>query len=817
MLLTAGEEEFLHKVPDCLWSTSPSDVGLIKGALPVQIRPKTEYRPCVRQYPLKSDAREGIKPVISDLIKAGVIVECNDSPCNTPIFPVKKAPPSVGWRLVLDLQAVNSAVIQRAPCVPDPHTLLNSLDPEAMVFTVVDVSNAFFSIPVDIGSQFWFAFTFESKKYTFTRLPQGYCESPTIYSQMMTASMSKFIPPGGSQILVYVDDVLVASPNLDTCKTDTIALLNHLAQEGHKVSKNKLQLCKEQVKYLGHSLSKSGRTILESRKATVLQAPKPLTKKQMMSFLGLTNYCRGWIPNYAEIIAPLSKLMYEKNLKMTSLLHWTTEAENAFCEIKQMLTSSLVLALPDYSRPFIQMVDCRDVYMTSVLSQKHGDKLRPIAYFSSRLDNVACALPHCVRAVIAASMAVICSSHIVLFHTLILKVPHAVAALLLQTNMTFLSPARHLSCMAILLSQPHLTLERCTTLNPATLMPLPEDGDRHDCQELAEQTTKCRPDLDDQPRQTGEVIFVDGSSKKNNFGKTQTGYAVVTVDKILKAGPLPPHYSAQAAELVALTEACKMMTNKSVTVYTDSQYAFSTCHVFAQYWKNRGMIISTGKPVTHAELLSNLLNAVQLPQQIAICKCAAHSTGIDYITLGNAFADKAAKDAASRPFLAIADCKQQDNILQSDILFDMQQQSPTNEQKMWEKKGATLQDRIYVSTDKKPILPKNLFKWAAVLSHGSSHVSARAMVSLVEKHFTTYGFNLYSTTFCRACLICAQHNSQGNLRPRRGRFPKATYPFQRLHMDFIELNKSEGKRYCLVIIDAFSKWSKFSQQNTRML
>lgn len=111
-----------------MWSLGPTDVGLVKKALPVKIRPKTEHRPRVRQYPLKPDAVAGIEPVIEDLKKAGVLVECADSPCNTPIFPVKKAPPSTGWRMVQDLQAVNNAVIQRSPCVADPHTLLNSLN-----------------------------------------------------------------------------------------------------------------------------------------------------------------------------------------------------------------------------------------------------------------------------------------------------------------------------------------------------------------------------------------------------------------------------------------------------------------------------------------------------------------------------------------------------------------------------------------------------------------------------------------------------------------------------------------------------------------
>lgn len=80
------------------------------------------------------------------------------------------------------------------------------------------------------------------------------------------------------------------------------------------------------------------------------------------------------------------------------------------------------------------------------------------------------------------------------------------------------------------------------------------------------------------------------------------------------------------------------------------------------------------------------------------------------------------------------------------------------------------------------------------------------MVGLVNQVYTTYGYNSYSKNFCRACPICARHNAQGNFRPKRGQFPTPEYPFQCIHMDFIELSPSEGKKYCLVIIDAFSKW-----------
>ena len=102
-------------------------MGALTDCPPVQIRPKGEYQPRIKQYALKQDAIDGIRPVITEYLKAGVLIPCHESPCNTPIFPVKKAAPSTKWRMVQDLKAVNAAVIQRAPNVPDPHSLLNSM------------------------------------------------------------------------------------------------------------------------------------------------------------------------------------------------------------------------------------------------------------------------------------------------------------------------------------------------------------------------------------------------------------------------------------------------------------------------------------------------------------------------------------------------------------------------------------------------------------------------------------------------------------------------------------------------------------------
>ncbi|KAL1268401.1 hypothetical protein QQF64_033764 [Cirrhinus molitorella] len=139
-----------------------------------------------------------------------------------------------------------------------------------------------------------------------------------------------------------------------TCVGDTVTLLEHPAEEGHRVS--------------------------------------------------LT-----FIPNYAIFEQPLRSLTVGKGLKSTDKIEWTAEAEEAFVNMKIQLSQVPALGLPNADKPFVQMVDEKNGFMTSVLLQHYGDKLQPVAYFSSKLDLVASGLPFCLRAVAAAEQAAMAS------------------------------------------------------------------------------------------------------------------------------------------------------------------------------------------------------------------------------------------------------------------------------------------------------------------------------------------------------------------------------------------------------------------------
>uniref|UniRef100_A0A669CE02 Gypsy retrotransposon integrase-like protein 1 n=1 Tax=Oreochromis niloticus TaxID=8128 RepID=A0A669CE02_ORENI len=734
--------------------------------------------------------------------KAGILIKTTKVTCNTPIFPVKKA--NTGkYRLVHDLRAINEVTEQIPPVVANPHTLLNQVTPKEQWFSVIDLSNAFFSVPLHPDSQHLFGFTFEGQKYTYTRLPQGFQNSPTLYAEALKKSMSLCTLPAPGQFLLYVDDILITGNTKADCKANTMTVLHHLAEQGHKVSQHKLQLWSPKVTYLGHTLTGEGKTLLDSRKLAVQNAPKPLTKQQMMSLLGLCNFCRSWIPEYASLAQPLQNLIYGKNLALKDKLEWTPEAEKAFSNLKLALQTSTVLALPDYDKPFYLHVDGGAGYMKAVLTQAFGEKQRPLAFYSCKLDSVASGLPTCVQACAAAAEAVKKSADIVLGHTLIIKVPHAVTSILLQANLSYLTHARQLSYVGILLSQSHIKIEKCGQLNPSTLLPTLQDGDAHCCIQKLDEETKPRADIYSTPQAGFVNIFVDGSAFKNNFGRNCVGYAVTTADTVLEAKALTSSHSAQSAELTAVIRACQLHEGQDINIHTDSQYVFAAVHHFARIWQNTGMITSTGNPVQHGNLLKALLEVITLPKRLALCKCAAHQKDNSEVTKGNNFADQAAKAAAQQTI----DTLMSESSMQIplDVLKTEQKAAPTVEQKKWLKCGAQLENDL-MTCKGKPILPKSLHKTAALVTHGSTHVSTSGMVDILSKHFFTQNFENSAKEFVRTCMICQKHNAQGNLRPRRGNFPTPPHPFHTIHMDFIELNECQGSKYALVIIDVFSRW-----------
>jgi hypothetical protein len=221
---------------------APVMVELKPGALPVR----------QRQYPIPREARLGIQTHLPRLKDAGILIDCQ-SPWNTLLLPVKKAGGG-DYRPVQDLRAVNNAVITLHSVVPNPYTLLSLLSPQASWFTCLDLKDAFFCLRLAPVSQPLFAFEWEDPhtgrktQMTWTRIPQGFKNSPTLFGEALAADLSTFPEENPScTLLQYVDDLLLASHDRERCWEGTKALLARLSEAGYKVSWKKAQICQREV------------------------------------------------------------------------------------------------------------------------------------------------------------------------------------------------------------------------------------------------------------------------------------------------------------------------------------------------------------------------------------------------------------------------------------------------------------------------------------------------------------------------------------------------------------------------------------------
>jgi len=114
-----------------------------------------------------------------------------------------------------------------------------------------------------------------------------------------------------------------------------------------------------------------------------MNAPPPRTLKQLRAFLGLANFYRKYVPNFAIIAAPLIDATRKCS---PNDIPWNEARDQAFQELKKRISSLVILRLLDVSQPFILQTDASHLGVGAVLLQEDntGEK-RPIAFASRKL------------------------------------------------------------------------------------------------------------------------------------------------------------------------------------------------------------------------------------------------------------------------------------------------------------------------------------------------------------------------------------------------------------------------------------------------
>ena len=138
---------------------------------------------------------------------------------------------------------------------------------------------------------------------------------------------------------------------------------------------SKCEFMKSQVDYLGHLITKAAVAVDNSKMADMLAWLVPQSIKSLRGFLGLSRYYRKFVKDYGTIAKPLTNLLQKDKF------HWTKAAMEAFNSLKQAMTNTPVLNLPDYTQEFTVETDASNTGIGAILTQEG----HPLSYFNKAL------------------------------------------------------------------------------------------------------------------------------------------------------------------------------------------------------------------------------------------------------------------------------------------------------------------------------------------------------------------------------------------------------------------------------------------------
>jgi len=211
----------------------------------------------------------------------------------------------------------------------------------------------------------------------------GLTNSPGTFQTMMNEIFHDLILQG--VVCVYLDDILIFTNSLEEHRRINRIVLERMRKHKLYLRPDKCEFEKTRIEYLGVIVSHNHVEMDPVKVAGVAEWPTPKTKKEVQSFLGFTNFYRRFIADFSCHARPLFDLT-----KKDTAFTWTTETQDAFDKLKEAVTSTPVLILPDADQPYRIEANGSGVATGAVLSQlsRADDKWHPVAFLSKSLNEV---------------------------------------------------------------------------------------------------------------------------------------------------------------------------------------------------------------------------------------------------------------------------------------------------------------------------------------------------------------------------------------------------------------------------------------------
>jgi len=313
-------------------------------------------------YSLSREEREEVQAFVEDQLRKGYICP-SKSPQTSPVHFVAKKDRK--RRMVQDYRYINQWTIKNRYPLPLIADILDGVG-KRKVFTKLDLRWGYNNVQIKEGDEWKAVFTTHIGAYKPTVMYFGLTNSPATFQTMMNNLFRDLINQGDT--MTFIDDILVAMDTEEGHDELVDKVLRRLEESDLFVKPEKCKWKVREVEFLEVVIGPRGVEMQKEKVKGVLNWPVPRNVKEVQKFLGLANYYRRFIKDFAKIAAPLHVLV-RKEQKWK----WEKEQEKAFGKLKAAFTMELVLAIPDIDKEMRVEEDASDYATGGVLSAKCED------------------------------------------------------------------------------------------------------------------------------------------------------------------------------------------------------------------------------------------------------------------------------------------------------------------------------------------------------------------------------------------------------------------------------------------------------------
>ncbi|UYV62948.1 hypothetical protein LAZ67_2002587, partial [Cordylochernes scorpioides] len=273
---------------------------------------------CLRPYKTTASEREAIREIVREWKDNGIVTETR-SPYASPVLLVRKI--TGDHRLVVDYRRLNIQTVKDKFPLPRIDDLLEGLW-NAKFFTTLDLAHGYLQIPLTDKAKLKTAFITPDDTGQFERMIFGLANAPAEFQRLMHTVLGPLL---NKKAFCYLEDVIIPAKDWREMIERLREVLERIRSAKLTLKPSKCEFRRREVEFLGYVISTGGLKPGPRKIKAIEEFPEPKNIHDIRRFLGLTNFFRRFVKDFARKAEPLSKLT-----KKGTQFEWKEEQRKSF-------------------------------------------------------------------------------------------------------------------------------------------------------------------------------------------------------------------------------------------------------------------------------------------------------------------------------------------------------------------------------------------------------------------------------------------------------------------------------------------------------